>query len=138
MNKTTNIILIAILVVMAVGLVGILQKRAGGSLSLGSAGFNILPDGVTHTSVSISTVATGTTLALDANAAARYRRLQNVGSYVITCQLDDATSTLVLGTGILLTTTTDNVYEIGPDNLYQGQIRCLSQTSTGTISVMER
>lgn len=142
MNKTTNIILIAILVVSFVGLVGILQKGAGGSLSLGSAEYNLLPEEITNTTVSVPasvlTSATGNQV-LDYNSGRKYARIQNTGSYLVTLQLDNATSTLTLGKGIVLATSgAESVYVIGVDNLYQGRVLGLSVTATGTLSIIEK
>jgi hypothetical protein len=138
MNKTTNFFLVAILAIAFVGLVVGLQK--GADVKVGSSDYNKLDDGVTHTSVSVSIVATGTTQVLAANPSASYRRIQNTGNYNASCQLDDATSTLVVGTGIILysSSSVNSIYEINPFNLYRGKIRCIATTATTTISTVER
>lgn len=142
-NKTNTIILILILAVSAIGLVINLQPKPTPVTTvqnLGYSGYNELGDGVMATSVSIGILATGTTEALASNYGVAYRRLQNIGNTFVFCYLDDATTTLsVSGGGIRLATTgPESIYEIGPDNLYKGQIRCIAQTSTGTLNVMEK
>jgi len=128
MNNKTIIILLGLILLALIR-----------PVAIENLGSNDLNDGVTHTVVSISTTATGITEALAANYGVAYRRLQNVGNTEITCQLDDATSTLAVGTGIVLnSSTTNSDYEINLDNLYKGKIRCISGSSTGTLSVVER
>ncbi len=72
---------------------------------------------VTSTSVSVSTTTAtvGNTLVLAAESSVAYRRIQNVGTTGVTCQLSSATGTLVYGTGIVLASSSASInssYEI--------------------------
>jgi hypothetical protein len=161
MTKLTNILLGSLLLVLVVFIIAtladskelklLIQSNSGEIQSVIESkelnvstlgGYEDLTrkgDGVTATSVSISivgTTATATTQALASNNSIAYRRIQNIGTYGVTCQLDDSTSTLAFGVGVVLATTgTASIYEstLG----YWGQIRCIATTSTGTLSVIE-
>lgn len=104
------------------------------------ASFDDMNATCTHSAVSVSAskLATSTNLVLAENYAASYRRIQNVGSYPVTCMLDATSSALTANTGILLNSSTTNaVYTINGDNLYQKTIYCIAETSTGTVSVIQ-
>ena len=142
MNKLTNILLGAILAIGLSVLIVSLQLEVKPQINvepvLGSE--NEFYDGVSATVVSVSITATGTTQVLAASSGRQYARLQNIGEYMVSCQLDDATSTLAVGKGIILfaSSSVNSIYEITPDNLYKGAVRCIAETSTNTVSVVEK
>ena len=150
-NKLTNILLATILAIGVGILIVSLRPGVTPNFTVVPPEVNVTPtfggenefyDGVSATVISVSATSTtgATTQVSAANSGAQYRRLQNTGNYMLSCQLDDATSTLAMGTGIILysSSTVNSIYEITPNNLYKGIIRCISQTSTGTISVVEK
>lgn len=145
MDKINTLLLTALLASSIAGLVIGLQPAEYPEpviTNFGYSGYNELGDGFSETLVNISNsnLATATNQALAANTAVAYRRIQNVGNTMVTCHLDDATSTLANKTGIVLyaSSSVNSIYEIGPDNLYKGKITCISESSTGTLSVTER
>jgi hypothetical protein len=150
MTKLTNILLGAILVIGLGILIVSLRPEVQPNINVVPSDVNVSPvfgsenefySGVTATvvSVSASKLATSTNLVLAANSGRQYAILQNTGNVRISCLLTSTTTDLVIGTGINLTSSTTNTtYEITPDNLYKGAIYCISETSTGTISVVEK
>jgi len=141
MNKILNIVLVIVLILF--GIVAWKMISQENATSFGYSGYNDLGyDGVTNTVVTSSAAVdadAGDNTILNANAARKYARLQNIGTTLVTLQLDSATSTLAVTKGILLATTgAASVYKIGPDNLYIGAIMGLASGTTGTISVVEK
>lgn len=108
----------------------------GGDMDLTRWGSNVT---ATTVSISATKLSTSTNQALAANSASIYRRLQNVGIPEITCQIRATTTQLVAGVGMVLTATGtaggSNVYERYYG--YWGEINCIAQGSTGTLSVIE-
>ena len=147
-NKTIPILLGAILAVGLGVLIVSLQLEVNPQVNVNPqvkvepifGSENEFYDGVSATVISVSITATGTTQVLAASSGTQYRRLQNTGNFMASCQLDDATSTLAVGTGIILysSSSVNSIYEITPDNLYKGIIRCISQTATTTISAVQK
>ena len=150
-NKTITILLGAILAVGLGVLIVSSQLEVKPNITVTPPEINIQPllggenefySGVTATSVSVSAskLSTSTNQVLAASTGRQYARLQNVGETRVSCELTSATSSLVIGTGITLlaSTSVNSIYEIMPDNLYKGAIVCIAETSTGTISVVEK
>jgi hypothetical protein len=131
MNKLTNLLLGAILLIGLGGLIVSLQPGVQPNITVtppevtvtspdvfpkitvSPADVNVAPvlgeqnefySGVSSTvvSISISNTATSTNKVVSANSGRKYLRLQNVGTYTASCQLTSATSTLAAGTGIVL------------------------------------
>jgi hypothetical protein len=95
--------------------------------------------GASATSVSVSIVATGTTQVLAANSGRQYARIQNMGNTNVTCQLTSTTSALAVGVGIVLNSSSTNaIFELGPDNLYKGVVRCIASTATTVVSAVDK
>jgi hypothetical protein len=169
-NKLTNILLVAILAIGAGILIVSLRPEVQKEITVNAPEVTVTPasvypnitvspadvvvepmlgaaenefySGVSSTVVSISatSVTAATNKLVSANPGRQYLRMQNMGNTAVTCQLSSATTTLVLGTGIVLyaSGTVNSVYEITPDNLYKGQINCMALTATDTISVVEK
>ena len=139
-NKITTILLGAILLISIGVLIVSLQPKVIPNVTVNPAfsGENEFYDGVTAAVVSVSATSTNgaITQILAASSGRQYARFQNTGVYTASCQLDDATSTLAVGTGIVLYASTS--YEIRPDNLYKGIVRCIASTATTTISVVQK
>lgn len=139
MSKHTLVILASVIV--SIGLViiffGISQKVI--EMPLGFGGFNSFGEtGVTNSSSSVTTVASGTVI-VAANNGRIYLGLTNTGPndvYLIFDTLDQASEYMPTGTGILLAP--DQHYEIGPDNLYMGGITGRSDTATSTLTIIEK
>lgn len=147
MKNETSLLLVAILAVgVGIFIVG-LQSQVQPNITVQPSKIDVLRGttdlnaSCTHSIVSVSATATlgATTQVLAANYSASYRRLQNTGNTMVSCQLDSPTTSLAVGTGIILysSSSVNSIYEIGPDNLYKKVILCLSETSTGTISVVQ-
>jgi hypothetical protein len=143
----TNIILVSILGVVIALFVVVLAKDNNINVDvpdiqipdLGGGSFNQMNASCTHAVISVSTVSTGTAQVLAENYAATYRRIQNIGNTMVSCNLDPATSTLAVGKGIVLysSSSVSSIYEMDDSNLYQKKVNCIAQTSTGTISAIE-
>jgi len=138
MEKATNTILALILIMMVAGFSSIHSVMKGGPL--GSVDYNDLGySGVTNSNVTVSASVDSDgsdNTVLVANAARKYVRIENVGAYDVWLHLDKATSTLAVEKGIELNV--GDVYEIGPDNLYIGQIMGLATSSTSTLEYVEK
>lgn len=154
-NKLTNIFLGAILVVGVIILIIGLRPGVQPNIIVNPPEVTVNPvlggenefySGVTATTVGVSatnigTAASGTiTQVMAANSGRQYARIQNMGNTRVSCVLADSTSTLAVGKGIVLynSSTLVSFYEINPNNLYKGVVRCLSETATCTVSVVEK
>ena len=135
MDKATSVLLILILI-LEIGIFGVIKKME--ILPLGSADFNRIESGVTHSTANISaSVGTATTNAvLSANPGRVYAMICNPSTDEITLQLTSSTSGLVAKKGIVLDA--KECYEIKPDNLYIGAIVGIASTSTSTITTIEK
>lgn len=150
-NKITTLLLGAILAVSLGVLIVSLNLEVKPEITVNPADVNIgnlggiendWYDTATHTRIDISAATSGVTQALAANSGRKYARIQNIGSTAVTCWLNSTTTGLIAGTGIVLygtSTTADlSVYEITPQNLYKGLVRCVSQSGTSTISIIDK
>lgn len=139
MNKTTNLILGAILAVLVISL---LVGLGGRPTSFGGGGYSDLGySGFTNASATVAEVLdTNENTVLAANSARQYFRIQNVGGVEVTLQLTSATTALAVTQGIILTATgTDgNIFEMWGDGLYKGQIVGMGDAASGTLSIIEK
>lgn len=137
MSKTKIGILITVLVVLVIIFVGIRQSTIETPLSF--SGFVSFGEtGMTNSTSEVTTAASGTAV-VAANNGRIYLHVVNTGPndvYLIFDTLNQTSESMATGTGMLLAT--DQHYEIGPDNLYQGGITGRSDTATSTLTIIEK
>ena len=138
MEKKLDLPILGIVIVLIIEIVilGMIFRKE--ARPLGSADFNRIESGVTHSTANISaSVGTATTNAvLSANPGRVYAMICNPSTDEITLQLTSSTSGLVAKKGIVLDA--KECYEIKPDNLYIGAIVGIASTSTSTITTIEK
>jgi hypothetical protein len=150
-NKITTILLGAILAVGIGVLIVSFQSKGLPEISVNPPEVTVNPilgsenewyQGVTHATVavSITALATSTNTVLAANSGRQYARIQNMCNTRVSCFLSTSTVGLAVGAGIVLnaSSTESSSYEIMPDNLYKGMIRCIAETATCTVSTVEK
>jgi len=137
MSKITNILLAIFCIVALVSLVISLQN--GADVKVGSADYTKIQDGITATAKSVpaSYVSASANLVADVNIARTYLRIECPPNQTeVTLQLDDATSTIALRNGIILSA--GEYFEMQGPMLYTGKIMGIASSSTSTISVIEK
>ena len=147
MTKATNLLLVGILAILVIGLfVGSGNGKPIIEPSFRFGGYNDLGySGVTNSSVDISLDSVATSTKLFSNKPeVMYRRIQNVGTdadytYCSLATTSLATSASISGVGIRLATSgVESIYEIGPDNLYFGEVWCTNAVATATLLIIEK
>jgi hypothetical protein len=166
MNKLTNILLGAILVIGSLILIVSLSPKVTPittpditlSPILGFSGYNELgQSGMTQTTVDV-----GIETASGASASTTAYQIftANQGRMYAEIELEStsgaielwfgtttfsgsgtstyASSTIIWGTGKVMSTSTDPVYIIGPDNLWQGEVWGIATTTTSTVRTIEK
>lgn len=145
-NKTNTILLTLLLAVAVIGLVINLQPKQTQPAPV----VNVLGDvnewykAGSNTTVLISSStwgATNTTQVLAENTGRQYARIQNMGASNVTCILSGTTTAIVANKGIVLTSSTaqiTSIYEITPNNLYKGVVKCIGGNASGTVQVIEK
>lgn len=144
MDKTNTVLLSALLAVaiasLVIGLKPEIQQPAPVVNVMGEINEWFSGGSASTVNVSNSNLATATTQVLAANSGRQYARITNRGNTSVTCLLSNTTTTLAVGSGIILysSSSVNSYYDIGPDNLYKGVVRCISETATNTVSVFEK
>lgn len=118
---------------MIVGVVGILKEPKAGTF--GFAGYNDLGySGVTNSSISVLTTYTSV---FSPNGGRIWARITNDNATnTVWCHFVNTTSTVAVSEGIRIAA--GEYFEIGPDNLWKGQVYCIAETGTTTVNTIEK
>lgn len=128
-------LLVPIIIVFLVGFcIGFFLPRSNSLGGITASGSNVFSGGVTSTSTSVGI---GATSILTRNTSRQYVMICNDGSGVVNLHFTNTSTGVSTATGIPIasSTTYDTCYEIGPDNMYIGQIYGIAD-ATSTIKLL--